>query len=101
MPANSQSCALGENTFNVYTVVSFRQAISLEFVDLFRFNSQGKIAHIKEFLDSGYLQHRVEYHESKQGKNVETPGHIPAVKGISNASIKVSPQGHGSLNCCK
>ena len=58
----------------------------LEFVDLVRFNSQGKIAQIKEFLDSGHLQHHVEHHESKQGKKVEIPGHIPTVKGTPNTS---------------
>ena len=58
----------------------------LEFVDLVRFNSQGKIAQIKEFLDSGHLQHHVEHHESKQGKKVDIPGHIPTVKETSNAS---------------
>ncbi|KAK0513474.1 hypothetical protein JMJ35_004460 [Cladonia borealis] len=45
-----------------------------------------EIAQIKEFLDSGHLQHHVEHHESKQGKKVEIPGHIPTVKGTSNAS---------------
>lgn len=37
----------------------------LEFVDLVRFNSQGKIAQIKEFLDSLHLQKHVEEHEEK------------------------------------
>ena len=36
-----------------------------EFVDMVRFNSQGKIAYIKEFLDSGHLQGHVEEHASK------------------------------------
>ena len=58
----------------------------LEFLDLVRFNSQGKIAQIKEFLDSGHLQHHVEHHESKHGKKVEIPGHIPTVKGTSKPS---------------
>ena len=38
----------------------------LEFVDLVRFNSEGKIAQIKEFLDSGHIHSHVEEHESKQ-----------------------------------
>ena len=58
----------------------------LEFVDLVRFNSQGKIAKIKEFLDSGHLQNDIEHHESKHGKEVQIPGHIPTVKGTWNAS---------------
>ena len=58
----------------------------LEFVDLVRFNSQGKIPQMKEFLDSGHLQHHVEHHESKHGKKVEIPRHIPAVKDTSNGS---------------
>ncbi len=58
----------------------------LEFVELVRFNSQGKIAQIKEFLDSGHLLHHAEYHESKHGKKVEIPGHVPTVKKTSNAS---------------
>lgn len=40
----------------------------MEVVDLVRFNSQGKIAHIKEFLDSGHIQKHVERHENEQAK---------------------------------
>lgn len=58
----------------------------LEFLDLVRFNSQGKIAQIKEFLDSGHLQHYVEHHECKHGEKVEIPGHIPTVKDTSKSS---------------
>lgn len=38
----------------------------LEFVDLVRFNSQGKIAQMKEFLDSGHIQKHVERHEGEK-----------------------------------
>lgn len=38
----------------------------LEFVDLVRFNSQGKIAKMKEFLDSGHIHKHVEEHESQK-----------------------------------
>ncbi|KAI4126772.1 MAG: hypothetical protein LQ338_003590 [Usnochroma carphineum] len=37
----------------------------LEFVDLVRFDSNGKIAQMKEFLDSGHIHSHVEEHESK------------------------------------
>lgn len=40
----------------------------MEVVDLVRFNSQGKIAQIKEFLDSGHIQKHVERHENEQAK---------------------------------
>ncbi len=36
------------------------------FVDLVGFNSQGKIAQLKEFLDSGHIQNHVVEHEEKQ-----------------------------------
>ena len=37
----------------------------VEYVDLVRFNSQGKIAQLKEFFDSGHIQSHVVEHESK------------------------------------
>ena len=37
----------------------------LEFVDLVRFDSQGKIAQMKEFLDSGHIHSHVDEHEKK------------------------------------
>ena len=64
----------------------FGKPYHLEFVDLVRFNSQGKIAQIKEFLDSGHLQHHIEQHESKHGLKVEIRGHIPTVKETTNKS---------------
>lgn len=36
-----------------------------EFVDLVRFDSDGKIAQLKEFFDSGHVHSHVEEHESK------------------------------------
>ena len=54
---------------NAYAVISFLdKPYYLEFVDLVRFNSQGKIAQMKEFLDSGHIQKHVERHESEQAK---------------------------------
>lgn len=38
----------------------------VEFVDLVRFDSQGKIAQMKEFFDSGHIHKHVEHHESQQ-----------------------------------
>ena len=44
---------LGENLHN-------------NFVDLVRFDSQGKIAQIKEFFDSEHVHRHVDAHEKKQ-----------------------------------
>ncbi len=40
----------------------------LEFVDLVRFNSQGKIAQMKEFKDTGHVQNHIEEHEKNEDK---------------------------------
>lgn len=40
-------------------------------VDLVRFNSQGKIAQMKEFLDSGHIQNHVEEHHKHKDKNAK------------------------------
>lgn len=37
----------------------------VEYVDLVRFNSQGKIAQMKEFFDSNEIQNHVVEHESQ------------------------------------
>ena len=37
----------------------------MEYVDLVRFNSQGKVAQLKEFFDSGHIQSHVVEHEGK------------------------------------
>ena len=39
-----------------------------EFVDLVRFNSQGKIAQMKEYFDNGHMHGHVAEHEEKQAK---------------------------------
>ena len=37
----------------------------VEYVDLVRFDSHGKIAQLKEFWDNGHIHNHVEEHESK------------------------------------
>lgn len=41
------------------------------FVDLVRFNSQGKIAQMKEFFDSEHVHRHVDAHEKKQKQEKE------------------------------
>ncbi len=78
---------MGKNiSDDVYTVVFFRQTISPGIRGFSTVQLTGNIAQMKEFLDSGHLQHHVEHHESKHGKKVDIPGHIPAVKDTPNAS---------------
>ncbi|KAL9614242.1 MAG: hypothetical protein Q9167_001264 [Letrouitia subvulpina] len=43
----------------------------MEFVDFVRFDSDGKIAQLKEFFDSGHLHSHVEEHESKTKDEVK------------------------------
>ena len=38
----------------------------IEYVDLIRFNSRGKIAYIKEFFDNHHLQAHLTEHEEKK-----------------------------------
>ena len=50
---STHTSQLGENLHN-------------NFVDLVRFDSQGKIAQIKEFMDSEHVHRHVDAHEKKQ-----------------------------------
>ena len=44
-----------------------------EWVDLVRFNSEGKIAQLKEFLDTKALHGHLDEHESSQSKEKKKP----------------------------
>lgn len=41
----------------------------MEWVDLIRFNDEGKITHIKEYIDTGHMHRHVDAHE-KKGKQL-------------------------------
>lgn len=56
---------LGSASSNLYAVIRLDNAWHKELVALVLFNSQGKIAQIKECPDTGYIHAHVEEHESK------------------------------------
>lgn len=57
------------NTFPC-CVFAREKAYHLGFVDLVRFNPQGKIAQMKGFLNNGYIQKYVEQHEDAIGQGM-------------------------------
>ncbi|KAL8826307.1 MAG: hypothetical protein Q9191_003878 [Dirinaria sp. TL-2023a] len=47
-------------------ITKSNKPFNIEYVDLVRFNSQGKIAQMKEFLDNGHIQNHLEENEGQQ-----------------------------------
>lgn len=56
---------LGSASSNLYAIIRLDNPWHEVLVDLVLFNSQGKIAQIKECPDTGHIHAHVEEHESK------------------------------------
>lgn len=51
------------DVYEIFSLVG--EPLHNQFVDLVRFNSQGKIVQMKEFFDSEHVHKHVEAHESR------------------------------------
>ncbi|KAI4193976.1 MAG: hypothetical protein LQ348_002735 [Seirophora lacunosa] len=49
----------------------YDKTFHMEFVDLVRFNSKGKIAQLKEYFDKGHMHNHLTEHEDNKNKSKE------------------------------